>query len=139
VQAIVLFGSKVHNPVYAGLTVPAAIKDHDLTSGREPLNVSLTKQLCLLAFTGRRKRRDTKHPWIDSFGNRPNSSALARGIAAFKNDNDTKPSRYTQSCRWHSLIWSLRNSLSYFRRFNLCASVLAILTFITVILGEISS
>jgi hypothetical protein len=34
------------------------------------------------------------------------------------------PRDATQSYRWHSLIWSLRNSFSYFRRFNLCASVL---------------
>ena len=84
----VLLGRVFHHPFDAGAIVPAAVEDHDFASRWQMLHIALQEQLLAFVLAGRTQRNHAKCARADALGHAPDQSALARGIAAFADDDD---------------------------------------------------
>ena len=91
-EACVLFlRAEAHDVFDAGAVVPTAVEDHDLARRRKVLHVTLHVHLRLLAVGRRGQRDDAEHARADPLGDGADGAALARGVAAFEDDDDAQP------------------------------------------------
>ena len=82
-------GRKAHDIFDAGAVVPAAVEDHDFAGGRKVRDVALHIHLALFAVARRRQRDDAEYARTDALGDRLDRAALARGVAALEDDDDS--------------------------------------------------
>ena len=91
-KAGVLFlRAKAHHIFHASAVVPTAVENHDLARRREMLHVTLEVHLRLLAVGRRGQRHKSEYARADSLGQGPDGATLARGVAAFEDDDDAQP------------------------------------------------
>ena len=117
-KAGVLFlRAKAHHIFHASAVVPTAVEDHDLARRREMRHVTLHIHLRLLAVGRRRQRDESEDPRADPLGERPDGAALARGVAAFEDDDDAQPLLLDPILEMTQLGLKLAKFLSYFFAF----------------------
>ena len=123
-KAGVLFlGAKAHHIFHARAVVPTAVEDHDLARRREMRHVTLDVHLRLLAVGRRRQRHNPKHARADPLGQRPDGAALARGIAAFEDDDDAQALVLDPLLEMAQLGLELAKFLLVFLRFHFLRTV----------------
>ena len=84
---VLSIGAKAHHPLDPGAVVPAAVKQHDFTGGGQVRHITLKVPLRAFAVTRCRQRRHAANPWIEPLGDALDDTALAGGVAAFKQND----------------------------------------------------
>ncbi len=85
---MLFLGAEAHDVFDAGAIVPAAVEDHDLSSGREMLYVSLDEHLALFPIGRSGEGYGPKHARAYFLGESLDRASLAGGIAPFEQDDD---------------------------------------------------
>src|SRR5580658_2953583 len=80
--------AKTHYGLDSSSVVPAAIEQHDLSSGWKMGYVSLEIPLRSFALVGRRKRRDPAYAWVETLRDPLDRSPLPRRITPFEDHDD---------------------------------------------------
>ena len=88
---MLLLCAKPHDILDASAIVPAAVKQDDLTSGREMLHIALHVHLGLLPLRGCRQGHDAEDTGAHPFGDRLDRPALTGGVAPFEDDDNPQP------------------------------------------------
>src|SRR6185369_11137067 len=79
---MLIFCAEAHDIFNASAVIPTAVEDHDFSSSRKMLHVTLNIHLRLLAVGWRRQCNNAKDTRAHTFGNSADCSPLASAVAA---------------------------------------------------------
>ena len=83
-----VLGAEAHDVFDAGAVVPAPVEDDDFSRGGEMLHVALEEYLGFFTIGRSGEGHHPKYTRAHLFGESPDGSALAGGIAPFEHDDD---------------------------------------------------
>ena len=83
-------GAKAHYPLDPGAVVPTAIEEDHFAGRGQVSDVALEIPLAALTVTGLGERRNVNHPRIGPLGDAANHPALAGGVPALEQYDDSE-------------------------------------------------
>ena len=90
-SACCLGGAEPHDALHAGTVVPGPVEQHDLTGGRQVLDVALEVPLRAFLLGGLLQRDDAGAARVEVLHEPLDGAALARGVAALEHHDVPEP------------------------------------------------
>ena len=91
--AVLVRGAEAHHPLDACAVVPGPVEENDLARRGQVIDVPLEVPLRALAFGRDRQGDDPGDPGVEELRDPFDRAALARGVTALEDDDDTLPGR----------------------------------------------
>src|SRR5262245_14142544 len=111
-MTILLRCAEPHDMLDASAVVPTAVKNDDLTSGREMRHIALHVHLALLSVRRRLQGHNAEDTGADAFGDRLDGAALAGSVAPFEDDDHPQALVFHPVLEMQSSACSRSNSFS---------------------------